>query len=64
MAKAKVGDIRPIYQQVGWEVCKKINGSKEEEWIPCEKQAEAEILSLQLSSKKKEDEDEEDEEED
>ena len=55
MAKTKIGDVRPIYQQVGWEVCKTpAEDPKDEEWIPCEKPAEAEILSLALTSQKKE----------
>jgi len=54
MAKTKIGDVRPIYQQVGWEVCKETaEDSKDEVWIPCEKQAEAEILSNILASPKK-----------
>jgi len=58
MAKTKVGDVRPIYQQVGWEVCKiPAEDPKDEEWIQYEKQAEAELLSAILiwsASQKKE----------
>ena len=66
MTKTKVGDVRPIYQQVGWEVCKTTADKPEDEiWIPCEKQSEAETLSALLASPKKEkkkdkDDDEED----
>lgn len=53
--KPKVGDIRPVFQQVGFEVCKKTADKEEDrEWIPCEKQAEAEILSQILKEKIKE----------
>lgn len=46
MTKAKKGDVRPVYQQVGWEVCKKAaDKPDDEEWIQTEKVAEAEILS-------------------
>ena len=64
--KSKVGDVRPIYQQVGYEVCKTISDdAKDEKWVSCEKESEAEILSALLTSPKKEkkkvvDEDEDD----
>lgn len=46
MTKAKKGDIRPVYQQVGWEVCKKEAEKPEnEEWLQTEKLIEAETLS-------------------
>lgn len=55
MTKTKVGDVRPIYQQVGVEVCKKTaEEAKDEEWVACEKPSEAEILSLLLTSQKRE----------
>ena len=54
MTKAKRGDLRPVYQQVGWEVCKKEAEKPEgEEWIASDQQATAELLSI--SYKKKED---------
>ncbi len=56
MAKEKieVGDVRPIYQQVGWEVCKSAGEKPEDqEWIQTEKQAEAEILSDAFKRNKK-----------
>lgn len=43
--KMKKGDVRPVYQQVGYEVCK---DPEKDVWIPTEKIAEAEILSNQL----------------
>ena len=43
--KIKKGDIRPVYQQVGFEVCE---DPEKEIWIPAEKIAEAKILSNQL----------------
>jgi len=44
--KNKVGDIRPIFQQIGWEVCKQISDKEDKEvWIPAEKQSDAEIMS-------------------
>lgn len=44
--EARVGDIKPVFQQVGWEVCKKTAEKPgEEEWIPTEKMSEAVILS-------------------
>ena len=65
MTKIKVGDVRPIYQQVGLEVCKTTaDDPKDEVWIPCEKQSEAEILSALLASPKKEKKKEKDDEED
>lgn len=65
MTKTKVGDVRPIYQQVGLEVCKETaEDAKDEVWIPCEKQAEAEILSALLTSPKKEKKKDKDDEED
>lgn len=56
MAKEKieVGDIRPIYEQVGWEVCKSVGEKpEEEEWVQTEKQAEAELLSDAFKRQKK-----------
>ena len=43
--KPKKGDIRPVYQQMGYQVCK---DPEKDIWIPTEKIAEAEILSNQL----------------
>lgn len=44
--KAKKGDIRPVYQQVGWEVCKVAADNEDNEvWVPAEKLIEAETLS-------------------
>lgn len=46
MSKAKKGDVRPVYSQIGWEVCKKeADKPDDEEWVQTEKVAEAEILS-------------------
>ena len=43
----EVGRIEPIVEQVGWKVCKKSAEKEEEqEWTPCEKIAEAEVLSF------------------
>jgi len=54
MAKEKIeiGDIRPIFQQVGWEVCE-ITEEDKEKWIPCEKECEAKILSLLIKQQNK-----------
>ncbi len=47
-----IGDIRPIYQQVGWEVCKNAASKPEDEkWVPFEKESDAEILSALLKKK-------------
>ena len=55
MAKTSVGDIRPVYQQVGWEVCKETGSAPEEEkWTPTEKESESEILSDIYKKNKKE----------
>lgn len=67
MTKTKVGDVRPVYQQVGLEVCKTIaEDVKDEVWIQCEKQSEAELLSLALitspKKEKKQDKDDDDDE--
>ena len=45
--KVKVGDIRPVYNITGFQVCR-IPADKEEEivWTPVEKFTEAEILSF------------------
>ena len=51
--KAKVGDMRPVFQQVGFEVCK-VSGEKEE-FVQTEKQAEAEIMSYIFKLNIKED---------
>jgi len=40
--KSKAGDVRPLLQQVGFQVCK---DSKKDIWIDVEKICEAEILS-------------------
>lgn len=54
MAKEKieVGTIRPIFQQIGWEVCEVAEEGKEK-WIPCEKEAEAKTLSLLIKQDEK-----------
>lgn len=56
----KVGDIRPIYNVVGFHVCKVVADKPEDsEWIQVEKVSEAEILSnmyrnnLSVKTKKK-----------
>lgn len=47
--KSKVGDIKPVYQQVGFEVCKKAATKPEEEvWVATDKPSEAEIMSYQF----------------
>jgi len=47
--KAKIGDIRPVFQQVGWEVCEKASDKPEDEiWITTDKQSEAKIMSYQF----------------
>ena len=47
MTKAKKGDVRPVYQQIGWEVCKKESEKPEnEEWLQTDQQASAELLSI------------------
>lgn len=52
--KAKVGDVRPVFQQVGWEVCKEAAEKPEKEvWTPTENVADAEILSFAYESKEK-----------
>lgn len=47
MAKEiKTGDVRPLLQQVGFEVCKRANSEEDkQEWVQVEKITEAEILS-------------------
>lgn len=53
--KIKEGDIRPIYRQVGWEVCKKASEKEvEQEWVSVEKEPEAEMLSFIFKNLKKE----------
>lgn len=42
----RVGAVRPLLQQVGFEVLKSIDKNGKENWIPAEKAAEAEILSF------------------
>lgn len=43
----EVGDIRPVYNIAGFEVCKITSDKPEEiEWTPVEKQNEAEVLSF------------------
>jgi len=45
--KFKIGDIRPIYNVTGFQVCKTSTDNPEEaEWTPVEKISEAEILSF------------------
>jgi len=46
MAKAKKGDVQPIYQIVGWKVCKKDADTEDkEQWTTTEKYSDAELLS-------------------
>jgi len=46
MTKAKKGDVRPIYKQVGWEICKEEAATEDKEvWVQTDKPVEAEILS-------------------
>ena len=54
MAKKEieVGDMRPIFQQVGWEVCE-VATKENEKWIPCEKESEAKTLSLLIKQSEK-----------
>lgn len=47
--KNHIGEIRPFYQQVGYEVFKGYEDGKEI-WIPTEKFSEAEILSFIYSN--------------
>jgi len=60
--KINIGDIRPIYNITGFQVCKKTSDDDEKtEWIPVEKISEAEILSfIYKAGKKIEEEGEED----
>jgi len=52
--KPQVGEIKPLYQQVGWKVCKKTSDNVEDqEWIPVEKESDAEIVSFVLKYKPK-----------
>lgn len=52
--KAEVGDVRPVYQQVGWEVCKEAADKPEKEvFTPTETIADAEILSFAYKEKEK-----------
>lgn len=49
MEKAKVGDVRPVYQTVGFEVCKKASEDESlQEWIQVGDMGLAEILSILL----------------
>lgn len=49
MEKPKVGDIRPIYQTIGFEVCKKTSEDNSlQEWVQVESIGLAEILSMML----------------
>ena len=42
----EIGQIEPIYEQVGWKVCKKsAENEEEQEWIPIKEYAIAEVLS-------------------
>ena len=51
--KSKEGDIRPVYQQVGFEVCKNASEKESEQiWIRTDKQSEAEIMSLMFKNQK------------
>lgn len=49
----EVGNIKPVYDIIGYEVCR-ITSDKEEEieWIPVEKRSEAEILSFIFQQQK------------
>lgn len=50
--KAKKGSIRPVFQQVGYEVCEKAAEKPDEEgWITVEKYSEAVVLSEALKKK-------------
>ncbi len=52
--KAKVGDVRTVYQPVGLEVCKKVaDKPEEEEWVAADKPSEAEILSFAFKQENK-----------
>ncbi len=52
--KIKEGDIRPVYKFAGFEVCKKASEKEsEQEWIPVEKQSDAEALSFIFGKQKK-----------
>ena len=43
----EVGNIKPIYNLVGFQICKKVGESdSDSEWTQVEKQVEAEILSF------------------
>ena len=43
----EIGKIEPIFEQVGWKVCKKsAEEEKEQEWTPVEKFNDAEVLSF------------------
>jgi len=45
--KIEVGDIRPVYNVSGFQVCRKASDKEEEvEWTPVEKISDAEILSF------------------
>jgi len=51
--KVKVGEIRPIYNITGFQICKTTSEDPEKvEWIPTEKISEAEILSFIFQSKR------------
>ncbi|MBA7493886.1 hypothetical protein ES702_04451 [subsurface metagenome] len=52
--KFEEGDIRPVYQQIGFEVCKKASEKEAEQvWMQVEKESEAEILSFIFRNQKK-----------
>lgn len=50
----KEGDIRPVYQQVGYEVCKKTSEKEVEQvWVQVDKLSEAEVLSFIFGNRRK-----------
>ena len=56
MVKAKNGDVRPVYQQSGWEVCRKeADKEDDEEWVQTDSVANTEILSYIFKQKEKKD---------
>lgn len=51
--KIKEGDIRPVFQQVGWEICKKASEKKIDQiWVQTDKQSEAEMMSFIFKNQK------------
>ena len=53
--KMRVGDIRPVFQQTGFEVCKVISGKEEDQvWIATDRAVEAELLSAAFKNQKSE----------